>query len=248
MRVSRKIQKLFSPEIFASAWENAVRWTHPVNAKRILASIDRDQLAKLRERSPHRRDARKINAFENAEYWVGVNVKRVQDLWLDRTPPLSILDLGCGPGYFLYICRMFGHSGIGLDQDREPLFGAMTEFFNVPRVIAHIKAGVPLPDLGEKFDLVTAHRVCFHRVSRGPNGDWKEWTPDDWKFFINDIRTRFLKPDGRLFLEFNPRRDGSSFFTPELRRCLLAEGARIFRSKALFAADSKKRPRFKQTQ
>ena len=108
---------------------------HPVNAKRILATIDRAELAKLRERYPRRRGARRINAYEDADYWVGVNVKRVQDLWLDRSPPLRILDLGCGPGYFLYVSRMFGHSGIGLDQDREPLFRAMTEHFQVPRVI-----------------------------------------------------------------------------------------------------------------
>ena len=245
MQLSRKLQKLFSSEIFASAWENAARWAHPVNSKRILATIDRNQLAKLRDQSPHRRDARRINAFENAEYWVGVNVKRVQDLWLDRTPPLRILDLGCGPGYFLYICRMFGHTGIGLDQDEEPLFRGMTELFKVRRVVSRIDAQVPLPDVGEKFDLVTAHRVCFHRIDRAPNGDWKEWSPTDWKFFISDIRTRFLKPGGRLFLDFNPRRDGSSFFTPELRSCFLAKGARIFRSKALFAADSAQRPRFR---
>lgn len=245
MQLSRKIQKLLSPEIFASAWENAARWTHPINAKRILATIDRDELAKLRMQAPHRRDARKINAFENAEYWVGVNVRRVQDLWLDRTPPLRILDLGCGPGYFLYICAMFGHSGIGLDQDEEPLFRAMTEFFKVRRVISRIDRQVPLPDFGEKFDLVTAHRVCFHRLNRSPNGDWNEWNPTDWRFFIDDIRSRFLNPAGRLFLEFNPRRDGSSFFTSELRQCFLAEGARIFRSKALFGADPKRRPRFR---
>ncbi|MEP7014855.1 MAG: methyltransferase domain-containing protein [Verrucomicrobiota bacterium] len=245
VRLSRKIQKLFSPEIFASLWENAGRWIHPVNAKRILGSIDKDELARLREKYPHRRDARKINAYENADYWVGVNVKRVQDLWLDRTPPVRILDLGCGPGYFLYVCRLFGHDGLGLDQDEEPLFRGMTEFFNVHRIISRIDPGVPLPDLVEKFDLVTAHRVCFHRINRGSNGVWNEWKPSDWKFFINDIRTRFLKPGGRLLLDFISRPDGSSFFTPELRACFVGEGARIFRSKALFAADPNQRARFK---
>jgi hypothetical protein len=56
-----------------------------------------------------------------------------------------------------------------------------------------------------------------------------------------------LKPEGRLLLDFNPRLDGSSFFTPELRACFLGESARIFRSKALLAADPSDRPRFKQT-
>jgi hypothetical protein len=49
-----------------------------------------------------------------------------------------------------------------------------------------------------------------------------------------------------LLLDINPRPDGSSFFTEELRAFFESQGARIFRSKALFAADPAKRPRFKQ--
>ncbi len=176
---------------------------------------------------------------------MGVNVKRVQDLWLDRSPTLDILDLGCGPGYFLYLCRIFGHKGLGLDPDDEPFFRGTTNFFGVSRVVARINAREPLPDLGKQFDLVTAHRVCFHRIARRENGEWLEWTEADWKFFIDDVRTRFLKPDGRLLLEFNRRADGSSFFTPELRAFFESQGARIVRWKALLAADPNRRARFK---
>lgn len=246
MRLSRKIGKLFSRELLQSAWEHLCRWTHPVSTRKILATIDREKLLSLAERYPSRPGARRINAYEDAAYWVGVNVHRVQDLWLDRTAPLHILDLGCGPGYFLYICRLFGHQGLGLDTDENPLFGGMTALLGVRRVIARIERQTPLPDVAEKFDLVTGHRVCFHRLERGPNGQWREWSRADWRFFIRDVRSRFLTANGRLYLEFNPRSDGSSFFTPELRACFEAEGARIFRSKALFAADPNHRPRFKQ--
>lgn len=211
----------------------------------MLATIDRAELQRLRERYPYRPDARKINAYENAEYWSDVNVKRVQDLWLDRSRPLDILDLGCGPGYFLYFCQYFGHKGVGLDPDDEPFFRGTTQLFGVRRVIARIHAQTPLPDLGKKFDLVTGHRVCFHRIARDNKGEWQEWMPDDWRFFINDVRTRFLKPEGRLLLEFNRRQDGSSFFTPALRDCFMSQGARIRRWKALLAADPNERPRFK---
>jgi SAM-dependent methyltransferase len=247
VRFSRKIDKLFSLELFQSVWEHLCRGTHPISARKILATIDREKLVALAERYPPRAGARKINAYEDAVYWVGVNVRRVQDLWLDRTPPLRILDLGSGPGYFLYICRLFGHEGLGLDTDENPLFRGTTELFNVPRVIARISPQTPLPELGKKFDLVTAHRVCFHRLERGPTGEWQEWSPADWKFFIRDVRTRFLEPNGRFYLEFNPRPNSSSFFTPELRACFEEEGARIFRSKALFATDPNRRPRFKET-
>jgi SAM-dependent methyltransferase len=247
MKFSRKIKKLFSFELLQSISEHASRWVHPVSARRVLATLDLAEFEKLRERYPYRSKSAKINRFENAAYWIGINAERAQDLWLDRAPALRILDLGCGAGYFLYVCKFFGHDALGLDTDDEPLFGGIIELVNVSRFIARIERQVPLPDLGEKFDLVTAHRVCFHRIGRARDGDFDEWTPADWKFLINDIRTRLLKPNGRLLLDFNPRPDGSSFFTAELRARFLAEGARIFRSKALFAADPNRRPRFRQT-
>jgi SAM-dependent methyltransferase len=247
VQLSRKFQKLFSRDAAQSLWEHACRWTHPVSSRRMLATINRAELEKLRERYPYRPNARRINAYEDAAYWIDVNVKRVQDLWLDRSPSLQILDLGCGPGYFLYLCRLFGHEGLGLDPDEEPFFRGTTQFFGVRRVIARINPQTPLPDLGKKFDLVTAHRVCFHRIAREKNGQWLEWTPADWEFFINDIRTRFLKPGGRLLLEFNRRPDGSSFFTEELHAYFLSQGARIRRWKALLAANPNQHPRFKQT-
>jgi SAM-dependent methyltransferase len=246
VRPSQKLRKLFSVEAGQSFWEHVCRSTHPVSARRILGTIDRTELQKLRERYPYRANARRINAYEDAAYWIGVNVKRVQDLWLDRSPPLQILDLGCGPGYFLYLCRLFGHHGLGFDPAEDPFFSGTIELFKVRRVIGRIEPGAPLPDLGGKFDLVTGHRVCFHRLGRTQNGGWAEWAIGDWEFFINDIRTRFLNPNGRLLLEFNRGQDGSSFFTDELRAFFESQGARIFRWKALLAANPNERPRFKQ--
>ena len=244
MQLSRKLEKLFSLDTAQRFWEHICRLTHPVSTRRILASIDQDELERLRKHHPYRPNARRINAYEDAAYWVRVNIKHVQDLWLDRAPPLQILDLGCGAGYFLYLCGLFGHEGLGIDTGDDAFWGGTTELLGVRRVITRITAQSPLPDLGKRFDLVTGHRVCFHWIT----GDQrKEWTPADWEFFINDIRTRFLKPRGRLLLDINPRPDGSSFFTEELRAFFESHGARIFRSKALFAADSAERPRFKQT-
>jgi SAM-dependent methyltransferase len=247
VKLSRKLHKLFSFDAAESLWEHLCRWTHPVSRRRILATLDRAEFTRLRERYPHRPNARKINAYENAAYWIGINVERAQDLWLDRARPLRILDLGCGAGYFLYVCGFFGHEAVGLDTDEEPLFRGTTELLNVDRVISRIHPRVSLPDLGEKFDLVTAHRVCFHRITRAENGEWNEWTPADWNFFINDIRTRFLKPNARLLLDFNPRPNNCSFFTDKLRDSFISQGARIFRSKALLSADPAQRPRFKET-
>ena len=244
MRFSRKLRKLFSTELFASGYEHLSRWTHPVNQRRILANLDWSQFEKLREQYPYRPGSPQINRFEDIVYWIDINVERAQDLWLDLAPPLRILDLGCGAGYFLYVCKHFGHDVLGFDTDDDPLFPATTELLGVRRVIGRIERQTPLPDLGDKFDLVTAHRICFHRIGKVRDG--VEWSTADWKFFINDIRTRFLCENGRLLLDFNPRPDGSSFFTPDLRKFFLSQGARIFRSKALLAKNPNVRPRFKR--
>ena len=244
MRFSRKLQKLFSTELFASAAEHLSRATHPVNRRRILDDIDWIKFKDLRHKYPYHPGSPQINRFENVVYWIIINIERAQDVWLDRARPLRILDLGSGAGYFLYVCKQLGHEVLGFDTDNEPLFRATIELLDVPRVIGRIERQTPLPDLGGMFDLVTAHRICFHRIGKVRDG--LEWSPADWKFFINDIRTRFLNENGRLLLEVNPRPDGSSFFTPELRKFFISEGARIFRSKALLAKKPNQRPRFKQ--
>ena len=244
MRFSRKLQKVFSRELFASAAEHLSRWTHPVNKRRILDDIDWVQFERLREQFPYRPGSPRINRFENVAYWIDINIERAQDLWLDRSPPLHILDLGCGAGYFLYVCKHFGHRVLGFDTDDDPLFRATIALLDVPRVIGRIGRQTPLPDLHQKFDLITAHRICFNRIGRARDG--VEWSPADWKFFIDDIRSRFLNENGRLLLDLNPRPDCSSFFTIDLRKFFLAQGARIFRSKALLGKDPKDRPKFRQ--
>src|ERR1700693_143437 len=243
MRFSRKLQKLLSTDSFASAFEHLSRATHPVNKRRILEDIDWLQFKNLRHQYPYRPGSPQINRFEDVVYWIDINVERAQDLWLDRAPPLRILDLGSGAGYFLFVCKHFGHGVLGFDTDSEPLFGATTKLLGVPRVIGRIERQTPLPDLGRKVDLVTAHRICFHRI--GKVREDVEWSPADWEFFVHDIRSRFLEQNGRLLLDFNPRPDGSSFFTPDLREFFLSQGARIFRSKALLGADKNQSAKFR---
>src|SRR2546423_12266403 len=237
MKLSRKFQKLLDSSLIGSASEYAARLTHPVNNRRIFESFNKLEFERIRERSPYRPNPKRIRKF----------IKSIQDLWLDRSAPLSILDLGCGAGYFAHICKLFGHDAMGLDMDEEPLYRETLQLLNVKRVVSRIEAQAPLPDLGQRFDLVTATRVCFQFKRWPEKANRQEWSCEDWRFFINDIRTRFLKPHGRLFLQFNPRPDDSPFITPELRECFLGEGGLILRSKLLFAADPRERPHFKQT-
>ena len=89
MRFSRKLQKLFSRDAFASASEHISRLTHPVNNSEILDDIDWLQFRDLRHKYPYRPGSPQINRFEDIVYWIDINVERAQDLWLDRSPPLQ---------------------------------------------------------------------------------------------------------------------------------------------------------------
>jgi SAM-dependent methyltransferase len=139
-----------------------------------------------------------------------------------------VLDLGCGGGFFLFVLQHLGHSCLGLDIDEFPLFTQLLNLFHVERRVWTIRPFEPLPDLGRKFDLVTAFSIDFNRISKQ---DWW-WGPSEWAFFLDDL-TRHLNPGGRIFLGLNPGKD-KEFYTPELRDFFLGRGASVERENVLF--------------
>lgn len=238
MNIQRKLQKVFSAEGFQSAIEHGRRWLQPVDSAKMFRSLPAKEWAEIYERylGPNRDKSVGDSAkFANAKYWLKVNIERAQDLRLDRAQPLRILDLGCGAGYFLYVCSQWGHEAIGLDLDENQLYRDTIAQLGARRVICRIDPFVPLPDLGAKFDLVASHCVCFQKLERLADGNWTHWGVPEWTFFLNDVRTSILKPGGRLLLDFNPQPDGSHY-PAAVRDFFLAQGARIFRSKVLFSA------------
>jgi len=141
--------------------------------------------------------------------------------------PKRILDLGCGAGYFLYIAQLLGHSGLGLDMDRLSMFREVTRLLGVRRVVQQIEAFRPLPDFGQKFDLITAFMICFNN-HKMPH----LWKVPEWDFFLDDL-AKHLTPRGRVWLELNQEYDGT-FYTPELKAYLQKRGARINGQKVIF--------------
>lgn len=146
----------------------------------------------------------------------------VLDLDLDIAPPRRILDLGCGAGYFLFVCQLLGHDCLGLDAPFVPAYKAMTQLLGIQRVTWEIKAFEALPDLGEQFDLITAFRIFF-------NGRKTQlWGPAEWNFFFEDV-SKHLKPNGLLQLRLNGSR-ARDCYTPELLSFFLSRGAEVYRS------------------
>ena len=153
------------------------------------------------------------------------NLRLIDRLGLYGRPPMDILDLGCGPGYFMKFCQMLGHRVSGLDIDESRIFRELIRIQNLQRFIIRIEAFVPLPRIGTgSFDLIPAFSVCFN------NHDTAQlWTSKEWEFFLDDIG-RFLKPGGLLHLTLNAEHGvppGHEYYTPELRGFFLSRGAKI---------------------
>jgi SAM-dependent methyltransferase len=168
--------------------------------------------------------------YLDIDKFLRINVRRVQYLQLHRSAPKEILDVGCGAGFFLFIAKTCGHQGLGLDTGGIPLFDDLIDLLGVERIIGRIKLLKPLPDLGRKFDLITAFSPAFH----GGGGTSWHWGAKEWDYLVSDLEGH-LKPGGRIFFGLNPAYNGK-FYTNEIRDMFLHRGAAIERENVLFPA------------
>jgi len=202
---------------------------HPIPLQPLLDKFDKKRVREIKER--YANSPRQVSKYADVERWLKTNIERVQDLKLNQQPTgLNILDLGCGGGFFLFICQQSGHRCLGLDLDEFPLYGELVDLLGVERRIWEIKTGEPLPDLGRKFDWITAFSIGFNRFP-----DKTLWGPNEWEFFLDDLERNHLKPGGRMFFGLNPQLDGE-YYTNELREFFVKRGAKVEREQVLFRA------------
>ncbi len=231
MRFDHKIKKLLSGQGLASARKHTLRSFRgnrfPLEKKRVIETIDPVAFERIRQRYAGDNPTEDWRKYLDLDRWITINIRRIRDIELDLARRKRILDLGCGAGYFLYVAKLLGHTGLGLDLDRTRMFAEITSLLGVRRVIQRIRAFHPLPDFGEKFDLITAFMICFNSHRR-PN----LWGVAEWDFFLDDI-AKHLAPRGRIWLELNRESDGT-IYTPELKEFFLKRGARIDEHKIMF--------------
>jgi len=184
-----------------------------------LDKIDIERLREIQNRYASSND--RYAKYADVEHWLKINLPRVQELKLDHSTPKQILDLGCGAGFFLFLAKQFGHSGVGLDVGDFPLSNELIELFGLERVTWRIRALQPLPDFGRKFDLITGFSAAFNRSEDESRG----WVPEEWKFFLDDL-DRHLKPGGEILLEINSGKD-KRYFPAEVRDFFVKRGARV---------------------
>jgi SAM-dependent methyltransferase len=159
--------------------------------------------------------------------WLRSKLMRAFEAGIDKLRPGAVLDLGCGPGYFLYVCKYFGHQVHGVDLPGDPFFDDMMRLFAIERTDSEIAAFRRLPSLGRRFDIVAAHQICF-------NGHATErpWGIAEWDFLLADLREHHLAPGGTIALEFNPE-PSNAYYDDELRAWFAGKGARMFRGRVI---------------
>ncbi|MEY2518916.1 MAG: hypothetical protein QOF24_675 [Verrucomicrobiota bacterium] len=226
MKVSHKFRKLAQPLTYRRTWRRVERALHPLRLEPLFAKIDQAKLAKIQ--AQYASSTEHYAKYADVRRWLRLNIVRAQDLKLHRSASKSVLDLGCGGGFFLFILLQLGHTCQGLDIDEFPLFTQLLDLFGVDRRIWTIRPYEPLPDLGRKFDLITAFSIDFNRESKR---DWW-WDAPEWSFFLDDLN-RHLNPGGRIFLGLNPGKN-KEYYTPELRDFFLARGAVVERENVAF--------------
>lgn len=151
--------------------------------------------------------------YADFPYWIAGQLPTTTTLNLDKRKSSDILDIGTGAAHFPAICQALGHRVVGIDV-AYPLYEDACEVFGVDRRTMGVYARRPIPNLGKRFDIVTALALNFHYESgRG------YWSLDDWSFFIKDLVANHLKSPGMIYLELNKRRypDGIRFDEDLLR-------------------------------
>lgn len=146
-----------------------------------------------------------------------------RQLGLHRGPPRRILDLGSGPSYFPFVCARMGHRVAALDVDRTPLYNELSRALNVPRVVHEIRYGVPLPDMGGRFDLITAQLICFNGHK---NKGCSLWDVREWAWFVDQLRGMVPPSGGRVVLIFVREPSGVAI-SDTLRAWFARQGARF---------------------
>jgi SAM-dependent methyltransferase len=226
MKLHRKLAKLGRAETYHRAWRRAQRSIFRLPFQRVLNDADKQRLSKIQQR--YADSSTPCAKYADIDHWLRVNRERVQDLKLHRSASQHVLDLGCGGGFFLFILKRLGHSVLGLDTDDSPLFRELLEVFEVPRFVWSIKPFEQLPDLGRKFDWITAFSAGFNRYR--PGG--RRWGTAEWDFFLQDLQ-QHLTPRSKIYLALNPMPSGD-YWTRELHDFFARRGAEIERERIFF--------------
>ena len=128
------------------------------------------------------------------EKWIREKLAVAYWLGLHQCSKKRVIDLGTGAGWFVYICKKFGHESYGTDILHRPEYEAGYRFLNI-NIIGKLSYPMEKICLEGQFDYITTMRSFIGQRPRS-------WTKDEWKFFFEDMQD-YLKENGALYIACN---------------------------------------------
>jgi len=226
-----KLGKVTRPDFVPYIWETIrLRGRPALSLAEIQARLPLAEIERFREGFNIQEKVRPAK-YLRYEEWLPKNLDRARRAHVFPAPPVrSILDLGCGPGWFLAVAAAMGHRVHGLDVPGEPVFDGLTRILGTPLTLHRIKPFEPLPAALQGFDLICAHMTCFNSYGKGA-----PWGVEEWAYFLRDLAPR-LNEDGVIHLELNPATPNQRI-QPELADWFRAIGARVIGERIQAAKD-----------
>jgi len=146
---------------------------------------------------------------------------------LSSNRQLRVLDVGSGPGWFVWLARELGHQAEGLEplsSKTSEVKAWMSRLLGVTPIDEAVQAMQTLPAAcshGGRFDVVTSWGTLFdldsealqlteewqagkllHLLLKVPElADKWTWGFSKWAFWITDVACNLLKPHGWIILE-----------------------------------------------
>ncbi len=169
----------------------------------IVSRIDRRGFSKIVEQYKNASPAPGYSKYLDASTHVTRAVWHARALGLHRSPPLQILDIGSGAGYFPLVCQFYGHHAKALDLGDNEMYARVKSLLKIDSLLHRIESFQLLPADALKYDVITGFQILFDRL---PDGSL--WSPREWESFLRDLRTH-LNLGGRIVLGLNtvPRKD-----------------------------------------
>ena len=190
-------------------------WWHPHrreilrDLQALVATVDEPCLDALRGKYAER--MRKASAASRYKYLDVVfhtlqKLLLVRELGLHKSPPRRVLDIGTGGGQLPFVCRFYGHQVVGIDVE-DAFYDVLAACVDIERNTVRVEAQTPLPDLGGRFDVITACDIAFNEKREGKTRGIY-WSLEDWQFFLNDLVAHQLRLPGTIYLKLNKEARG----------------------------------------
>ena len=174
-------------------------------ADRMRSAIDADKLAMLRcSLQPS------WQKFADLRFQIGETLAHVERLKLNQTPPLRLLDLGCGFGWLCLAGHVLGHDVAGVNEFRPEVQSAWRIMPQRPLDFHTIAPNVKISPYRAGFDLITLNGVNFHQP---------RWNPTSLRALMSDLFDR-LSENGRIECFWNIGKATEWLYLPKTWRAI----------------------------